>query len=156
MDEKKVEALGTAATLGLIGGTAYLEGSKDERAKKRERREREKRLKERRERREVSRENRNRTAKTELAKERLNRLQKIDVMDLSKDNNQIRKQLIKDQKEIIKGNKPVKPTSLLKRLGLRALPAVGAFIAAIAPTPAYKQGGKVHRGRRASSSFEKR
>ena len=155
MDERKVEALGTAATLGLIGGAAYLEGSKDARAAKRRQRDRERKLEQREEKRRIPRENRNRAARTDLAKERLTRLQEINTKHLTKEDKQIRNQLIKDQKEIIKGNKPIKPTSLLKSLGLRALPAVGAFISAVTPTPAYGQGGKVCRGRSAATSAEK-
>ena len=154
MDERKAEALGSAAALGLMGGMAYLEGSADAREKKRRQRKIEKRAEERRKRR-IPGENRDRAARTELAKERLTRLQEIDAKNLTKEDNQIRKQLIKDQKEIIKGNKPIKPTSLLKSLGLRALPAVGAFISAVTPTPAFGQGGKVCRGRSAATSAEK-
>ena len=158
MDEDKAEALGAAAALGLMGGAAYIEGSADARAAKRRQREREKRLRERREKRRAapfSRENRTRAARTSVARDQLTRLQEIDAKNLTKKDNQIRKQLIKDQKEIIKGNKPIKPTSLLRSLGLRALPAVGAFISAVTPTPAYGQGGKVCRGRSAATSAEK-
>tara|TARA_R100000406_G_scaffold64560_1_gene45338 strand:- start:371 stop:853 length:483 start_codon:yes stop_codon:yes gene_type:complete len=158
MDERKVEALGSAAALGLMGGAAYLEGSKDARAEKKRQREKEKRLRERREKRRArpfSRENRTRAARTSVARDQLTRLQEIDVRNLTKEDKQIRNQLIKDQKEIIKGNKPIKPTSLLKSLGLRALPAVGAFISAVTPTPAFGQGGKVCRGRSAATSAEK-
>lgn len=153
MDERKAEALGSAAALGLMGGMAYLEGSADAREKKRRQRKIEKRAEQRRERR-IPSENRNRAARTDLAKERLTRLQEISVKNLTKEDKQIRNQLIKDQKEIIKGNKPIKPTSLLRSLGLRALPAVGAFISAFTPTPAYKHGGKVCRGRKAAGSAE--
>jgi len=154
MDERKAEALGSAAALGLMGGMAYLEGSADAREKKRRQRKIEKRAEERRKRR-IPGENRDRAARTDLAKERLDRLQEINVKNLTKEDKQIRNQLIKDQKEIIKGNKPIKPTSLLRSLGLRALPAVGAFISAVTPTPAYGQGGKVCRGRSAATSAEK-
>tara|TARA_R100001591_G_C4239305_1_gene154113 strand:+ start:73 stop:543 length:471 start_codon:yes stop_codon:yes gene_type:complete len=154
MDERKAEALGSAAALGLMGGMAYLEGSADAREKKRRQRKIEKRAEERRKRR-IPGENRDRAARTDLAKERLARLQEINVKNLTKEDNQIRNQLIKDQKEIIKGNKPIKPTSLLRSLGLRALPAVGAFISAVTPTPAYAHGGKINRGRPAAVSAEK-
>lgn len=155
MDEDKAEALGAAATLGLMGGAAYIEGSADARAAKRRQRDRERKLEQRKEKRRIPRENRNRAARTDLAKERLTRLQEINTKHLTKEDKQIRNQLIKDQKEIIKGNKPIKPTSLLRSLGLRALPAVGAFISAVTPTPAYGQGGKVCRGRSAATSAEK-
>ena len=155
MDEDKAEALGGAATLGLMGGAAYIEGSADARAAKRRQRDRERKLEQRKEKRRIPRENRNRAARTDLAKERLTRLQEINTKHLTKEDKQIRNQLIKDQKEIIKGNKPIKPTSLLRSLGLRALPAVGAFISAVTPTPAYGQGGKVCRGRSAATSAEK-
>ena len=155
MDEDKAEALGAAAALGLIGGAAYIEGSADARAAKRRQRDRERKPEKRKEKRRIPRENRNRAARTELAEERLKRLQEINVKNLTKEDNQIRNQLIKDQKEIIKGNKPIKPTSLLRSLGLRALPAVGAFISAVTPTPAFGQGGKVCRGRSAATSAEK-
>jgi Flp pilus assembly protein TadB len=155
MDEDKAEALGAAAALGLMGGAAYIEGSADARAAKRRQRDRERKLEQRKEKRRIPRENRNRAARTDLAKERLTRLQEINTEHLTKEDKQIRNQLIKDQKEIIKGNKPIKPTSLLRSLGLRALPAVGAFISAVTPTPAYGQGGKVCRGRKASGSAEK-
>jgi Flp pilus assembly protein TadB len=155
MDEDKAEALGAAAALGLMGGAAYIEGSADARAAKRRQRDRERKLEQRNEKRRIPRENRNRAARTDLAKERLTRLQEINTEHLTKEDKQIRNQLIKDQKEIIKGNKPIKPTSLLRSLGLRALPAVGAFISAVTPTPAYGQGGKVCRGRSAATSAEK-
>ena len=89
------------------------------------------------------------------AKEKLQRLQSINPKDLETRDRKIRTQLIKEQKEAIKGNKIKTPTSLLKSLGLRALPAVGAFIAMLSPTPAYGQGGKVCRGRSAQGSAEK-
>ena len=88
----------------------------------------------------------------EMAKKRLN---DINPKNLSADDKKIRTQLIKEQNDIIKGNKPKTPTSVLKSLGLRALPAVGAFIAMFSSTPAYGQGGKVCRGRSAQGSAEK-
>jgi len=87
-----------------------------------------------------------------MARERLSNL---NPKDLSADDRKIRTQLIKEQNDIIKGNKPKTPPSLLKFLGLRALPAVGAFIAMLSSTPAYGQGGKVCRGRSAQRSAEK-
>ena len=86
---------------------------------------------------------------------KVQRLNELNPKDLSADDKKIRTQLIKEQNDIIKGNKPKTPLSLLKSLGLRALPGVGAFIAMFSSTPAYGQGGKVCRGRSAQRSAEK-
>ena len=59
---------------------------------------------------------------------------------------------IKEQKNILNDLKPKTAASIAKSIGLKSIPGIGAFIAAISSTPAYQHGGKVHRGRKANGS----
>ena len=155
MDRDKAEALGAAASLAGIGAFGLYEiGSEGRASRKRQKRIR-KRKEERRQKRSAASQARVSAAKTQAAEMAKERLSNLNPKDLSADDKKIRTQLIKEQNDIIKGNKPKTPTSLLKSLGLRALPGVGAFIAMFSSTPAYGQGGKVCRGRSAQRSAEK-
>ena len=150
MDKDKAEALGvTAALAGLGAAGIYEAGSEGRASRKRQKQTKPKKIARQ------SREAQLKSGMESQAKEKLQRLQSIDPKDLETRDKKIRTQLIKEQKEAIKGNKLKTPTSLLKSLGLRALPAVGAFIAMFSSTPAYGQGGKVYRGRSAQGSAEK-
>jgi hypothetical protein len=74
--------------------------------------------------------------KTKTAKMELGRITKINPKDLSTQDRKIRKELIKRQKDIIKGAKPQTLAKSAAKLGLRSIPGVGAFITAFSSKPA--------------------
>ena len=159
MDKDKAEALGAATSLAGIGAYGLYEAGSEGRASRNRQKQIRKKREERRQKKSAASQARVSAAKTQAAEMAKKRLNDINPKNLSADDKKIRTQLIKEQNDIIKGNKPKTPTSVLKSLGLRALPGVGAFItmatAAFSSTPAYGQGGKVCRGRPAQGSAEK-
>jgi len=159
MDRDKAEALGVTASLAGIGAAGLYAAESEGRATRNRQKQIRKNREERRQKKSAKSQARVSAAKTQAAEMKVQRLNDLNPKDLSADDKKIRTQLIKEQNDIIKGNKPKTPPSLLKSLGIRALPGVGAFIAmataALSSTPAYGQGGKVCRGRSAASSAEK-
>ena len=77
-------------------------------------------------------------AKLSFAKEDLKRLEKIKNSDLSKSNIKVKNELIKKQKDIIKKGTSNTLKDIAKKIGLRAIPGAGAFIAAFSSSPAGK------------------
>ena len=77
-------------------------------------------------------------AKLSFAKEDLKRLQKIKNSDLEKKNIKVKNELIKKQKDIIKKGTSNTLKDIAKKIGLRAIPGAGAFIAAFSSSPAGK------------------
>ena len=77
-------------------------------------------------------------AKLSFAKEDLKRLQKIKNSDLDKSNIKVKNELIKKQKDIIKKGTSNTLKDIAKKIGLRAIPGAGAFIAAFSSSPAGK------------------
>ena len=80
-------------------------------------------------------------ANTAAAKEKLERLQNIKPSNLSDRNKLERKALIQEQKNVIKGAAKSTAKDIAKRVGLRSVPVVGAFLSAFESTPAYGRGG---------------
>ena len=66
----------------------------------------------------------------------LDRLTKINPSNLSTRDRKVRQELIRRQKDIIKGAKPQTLAKAATKLGLRSIPGVGAFLAAVSSTPA--------------------
>ena len=77
-------------------------------------------------------------AKLSFAKEDLKRLQNIKNSDLDKSNIKVKNELIKKQKDIIKKGTSNTLKDIAKKIGLRAIPGAGAFIAAFSSSPAGK------------------
>jgi len=147
-DDKKA-AIGYGATL-IGGGAAILasEGARERREKKR-RREMQRKSRERvQARREKTSQGRNQARKI-AAETRLTQLQRIRPSDLSLEDRKVRNAYIKEQKNILKDLKPKTAASIAKSIGLKAIPGLTAFLTAFGSSPAYQQGGKVHRGRSA-------
>jgi hypothetical protein len=65
-------------------------------------------------------------------------LQKIKNSDLDKSNIKVKNELIKKQKDIIKKGTSNTLKDIAKKIGLRAIPGAGAFIAAFSSSPAGK------------------
>ena len=150
-DDEKA-ALGYAGT--LVGGAAAIvasEGARERREKKRSREIREKSRERVQARREKTSRGRNQARKV-AAETRLAQLQRIKPSDLSSEDRQIRNAYIKEQKNILKDLKPKTAANIAKSIGLKAIPGLTAFLAAFGSSPAYQQGGKVHRGRKANGS----
>jgi len=80
-------------------------------------------------------------ANAAAAQNKLERLQNIKPSDLSDRDKKVRKALIQEQKSILKGATKSTAKEIAKKVGLRSIPVVGAFLAAFESTPAYKQGG---------------
>ena len=80
-------------------------------------------------------------ANATAAQNKLERLQNIKPSDLSDRDKKVRKALIQEQKSILKGATKSTAKEIAKKVGLRSIPVVGAFLAAFESTPAYKQGG---------------
>ena len=75
------------------------------------------------------------------AQNKLDRLQNINPSNLSDRDKKVRKALIQEQKSILKGATKSTAKEIAKKVGLRSIPVVGAFLAAFESTPAYKRGG---------------
>ena len=80
-------------------------------------------------------------ANTVSSKNNLERLQNIKHSNLSDRNKLERKALIQEQKSIINGAAKSTAKDIAKKVGLRAVPVVGAFLSAFESTPAYRRGG---------------
>ena len=127
-------ALG-AATAGTVAagvGLAAYEADEHNRVKRRSQKKREQSRQEKRTK-ALARTN---ATKTATAKMELDRITKINPKDLSTRDRKIRQELIKRQKNIIKGAKPETLAKAAARLGLRSIPGVGAFLTAVSSTPA--------------------
>ena len=79
-----------------------------------------------------------REGKNKLAKMQLKDLQNINSRDLNLQDKKIHKELIKRQKDIIKGTTPPTLAKTAAKIGLKSIPGVGAFLAAISSKPAGK------------------
>jgi hypothetical protein len=77
-------------------------------------------------------------AKLSFAKEDLKRLQNIKNSDLDKSNIKVKNELIKKQKDIIKKGTSNTLKDIAKKIGLRAIPGAGAFIATFSSSTAGK------------------
>ena len=80
-------------------------------------------------------------ANATAAQTKLDRLQNIKPSNLSDKNKKVRKALIQEQKSILKGATKNTAKEIAKKVGLRSIPLVGAFITAFESTPAYSRGG---------------
>ena len=66
----------------------------------------------------------------------LDRLTKINPSHLTTRDRKVRQELIRRQKDVIKGAKPQTLAKAAAKLGLRSIPGVGAFLTAVSSTPA--------------------
>ena len=80
-------------------------------------------------------------ANATAAQNKLERLQNIKPSVLSDKEKKVRKALIQEQKSIIKGATKSTAKEIAKKVGLRSIPVVGAFLTAFESTPAYSRGG---------------
>jgi hypothetical protein len=140
MDERKKAANYAGATAAGLAGILGLEAMKNPKRKPRKRRPIKKS---------------SNASSIRLAQEEVGRLEKIKSKDLSPNNREIKQELIKRQKDIIKGLKPETLPKIAAKVGLKSIPGVGAFLSALTPKPAgkgssldgFKKGGAVMRGR---------
>ena len=72
------------------------------------------------------------------AEQQMDRLRAISNADMNKREKMIKKAHVSNQRNIIKGKAPRTLLQLAKSVGLRSIPAVGAFISAFSSTPAGK------------------
>ena len=80
-------------------------------------------------------------ANATAAQTKLDRLQNIKPSNLSDKNKKVRKALIQEQKSILKGATKSTAKEIAKKVGLRSIPLIGAFLTAFESTPAYSRGG---------------
>lgn len=80
-------------------------------------------------------------ANTTAAQDKLDRLKNIKPSNLSDRDKLARKALIQEQKNVIKGAAKSTAKDIAKRVGLRSVPVLGAFLSAFESTPAYRRGG---------------
>ena len=140
MDDRKKAANYAGATAAGLAGILGLEAMKPAKRKPRKRRPIKKS---------------SNASSIRLAKEEVGRLEKIKSKDLSPKDRKIKQELIKRQKDIIKGLKPETLPKIAAKVGLKSIPGVGAFLSALTPKPAgkgssldgFKKGGAVMRGR---------
>ena len=127
-------ALGAAAvgTVAAGAGLAAYEADEHNRVKRRSQKKREQSRQEKRSK-ALARTN---ATKTTTAKMELDRLTKINPSHLSTRDRKVRQELIRRQKDIIKGAKPQTLAKAAAKLGLRSIPGVGAFLTAVSSTPA--------------------
>ena len=139
MDERKKAANYAGATAVGLAGILGLEAMKPAKRKPRKRRPIKKS---------------SNASSIRLAKEEVGRLEKIKSKDLSPKDRKIKQELIKRQKDIIKGLKPETLPKIAAKVGLKSIPGVGAFLSALTPKPAgkgssldgFKKGGAVMLG----------
>jgi hypothetical protein len=74
--------------------------------------------------------------KVKTAQMKIEELKKIKPSNLNARDVKVRKALIQQQNEIIKGLNKTPAKELAKKFALRSLPGIGSFIAALTPTPA--------------------
>ena len=74
--------------------------------------------------------------KTKTAQIKIEQLKKIKPSNLNARDVKVRKALMQQQNEIIKGLDKTPVKELAKKFALRSLPGIGSFIAAFTPTPA--------------------
>ena len=151
MSDDKEKALAATGAFAAASGAAMYLGTDDERRRKNQ-------TKKRQARRTAT--SQARTAKTnaaraELSEEKIKQLERIQSKDLSAQDKKIKTELIKREKDIIKGLKPASLARTAAKIGLKSIPAVGTFLSMFSSTPAYADGGKVSRGRAAQGSAEK-
>jgi len=141
MTEKnnKSGATMVAGTAAATAGATALANKKSPRQKKSEqlRRKEQQRVQARKEK-TVSMRNQ---ANTATAQNKLERLQNIKPSNLSDRDKLARKALIQEQKSVIKGAAKSTAKDIAKRVGLRSVPMLGAFLSAFESTPAYGRGG---------------
>ena len=141
MSDKKNKAGATvvAGTAATAAGAAALSNKKSPRQQRSaELRKKEKKRVQDRKNKTVSMRN---EANTTIAKDKLDRLKNIKPSNLSDRDKLARKALIQEQKSVIKGAAKSTAKDIAKRVGLRAVPVVGAFLSAFESTPAYRRGG---------------
>ena len=139
MDERKKAANYAGATAAGLAGILGLEAMKNPKRKPRKRRPIKKS---------------SNASSIRLAQEEVGRLEKIKSKDLSPKDRKIKQELIKRQKDIIKGLKPETLPKIAAKMGLKAIPGVGTFLAGLGPKKmgtssldGFKKGGAVMRGR---------
>jgi uncharacterized protein YcbK (DUF882 family) len=142
MADKYLEAGAMGATAAGAGGAAYLAGGDKRKQKKADKARQDRRNKVRKARKDKTVSMRNQ-ANAEVAQSKLDRLQKIKPSDLNDKNKKVRKALIQEQKNIIKGATKSTAKEIAKKVGLRSIPVIGAFLTAFESTPAYSRGGVV-------------
>jgi len=128
--------IGTAAT---AAGATALASKKSPRQKRSE--QIRKQQKQRTEARQTKTTNMRNTANATNAQNKLERLKNIKPSNLSDRDKLVRKALIQEQKNIIQGATKSKAKEIAKKVGLRSIPLVGAFLTAFESTPAYNRGG---------------
>ena len=151
MADDKEKALAATGAFAAASGAAVYLGTEDERRIKNKKKKRKDRQ---------TATSQARTAKTnaaqaELSQEKIRQLERIQSKDLSAEDKKVKTELIKREKDIIKGVKPASLAKIAAKIGLKSIPAVGAFLSMFSCTPAYAHGGKVSRGRSAQGSAEK-
>jgi len=152
LTKKEKEALGYAGAMtGAVGAIAATEAISARQENKRRNRGRDIQRQRGETRKEKTSQGRNKARKA-AAETRLAQLQKIKPSNLSTEDRKVRTAYINEQKNILKDLKPKTAASIAKSVGLKSIPGIGAFIGMFSSTPAYNQGGKVHRGRKADGS----
>ena len=149
-DDKEKALAATGAFAAGSGAAMYLGTADDRRIKNKK-----KKIKDQRTATSQARTAKTNAARTELSEEKIKQLERIQSKDLSAEDKKIKTELIKREKDIIKGLKPASLARTAAKIGLKSIPAVGAFLSMFSSTPAYADGGKVFRGRAAQGSAEK-
>lgn len=139
MADKYLEAGAMGATAAGVAGAVALESKKSPTQKRNE--QLKKKQQQRKKDRQTKTANMRNTANAANAQNKLDRLQNIRPSDLSDRDKKVRKALIQEQKNIIKGATRSTTKEIAKRVGLRSIPVLGAFLAAFESTPAYNRGG---------------
>ena len=81
--------------------------------------------------------------KIKTAQIKVDQLKSIQPKDLNARDVKVRKALLQQQNEILKGLTKTPTKELAKKFALRSIPFIGTFLAAFTPSPAYRKGGTV-------------
>lgn len=151
MADDKEKALAATGAFAAASGAAVYLGTEDDRRIK----DKKKKRKDRQTATSQARTAKTNAAQAELSQEKIRQLERIQSNDLSAEDKKVKTELIKREKDIIKGVKPASLAKTAAKIGLKRIPAVAAFLAMFSSTPAYAHGGKTCRGRSAQGSTEK-
>ncbi len=131
--------LGLAAGIAGYGATSAIQdimSSKRRRGRRKPLKDLQKLTKREAELKRIAEENRIKNPKVKLAQMRIEDLKKLNTSVMTDKEKKQRKALLKQQQNIVKGLTKTTAKELAKQVGLRAIPFVGAFLAAFDSKPA--------------------
>ena len=133
MADKYLEAGAMGTTAAGAAGATYLATADERKRNKQDKARQDKRKKE-----SEARKAKTNAGKVQVAEQKIQELERIKSKDLSAKDRKIKAELIKRERDIVKGLKPKTLAQTAAKLGLKSIPGIGAFLTAFSSTPAGK------------------